>query len=150
MARLNELRNKSARGGIHMRSIKQKLSIILVLVLLVNILLPGMNALAAEANNSVAPSELGNASDEYTLLSPDTINWENQNSTQQLNGNLRSQVNSNSPSFMDAEEPTRQPIRTVESPNPPDKLPDSSDSKVKIQGARTAIIKAAIRVLVRY
>lgn len=100
-----------------MKSIKQKLSIILVLILLVNILLPDMSALAAEANNSVAPSELGNARDELV-----------------------------GSSFVQAHDPDV----LVESPNPLDKLPDSSDSKVKIQGARTAIIKAAIRVLVRY
>lgn len=50
-----------------MRSFKKKLSLLLVLVLLVNMLLPGMSALAAEANNSVVPSEPSNASNEHTL-----------------------------------------------------------------------------------
>ncbi|HHW40474.1 MAG TPA: hypothetical protein GXX19_04850 [Syntrophomonadaceae bacterium] len=36
-----------------MRSVKKKLSLLLVLVLLVNMLLPGMSALAAEANNNI-------------------------------------------------------------------------------------------------
>ncbi len=80
------------------------------IVLLVNILLPGMNALAAESNNSVVPSKLGNTSDELIESSFDQ---------------------------------SHDPDVLVESPNPLDKLPDSSDSKVKIQGARTAIIKIA-------
>ena len=36
-----------------MKSVKKKLSLLLVLVLLVNMLLPGMSTLAAEANNNI-------------------------------------------------------------------------------------------------
>lgn len=64
-----------------MKSVKKKLSLLLVLVLLVNMLLPGMSALAVEGNNSVVLSELNNASSEHTLLSPDTSNQGNQNGT---------------------------------------------------------------------
>ncbi|WP_143338517.1 hypothetical protein, partial [Desulforamulus profundi] len=59
-----------------MRSVKQKLSLVLVLALLVNMLLPGMGAFAAETNNFVVPG-----SGEQILISPDTSNWGEQTST---------------------------------------------------------------------
>lgn len=73
-----------------MRAVNKKLSFLLVLVLLANLLLPGM-CFAAEANSAV-PSELINSS-EQTLLSPDTSQWGNQTGTPQLSGNASSQVN---------------------------------------------------------
>lgn len=66
-----------------MRKVKQKISFLLVIVLLVNLLLPCASALAAESSNDfVVPG--GN---EQNLISPDTSNWGNQTSIPQSNAN---------------------------------------------------------------
>ena len=69
-----------------MKSIKNKLIFLLVLVLLINLLLPGMSAFAAETNDFVIPGDL-NKKSTHTLFSPETSNWGNQASTPQSNSN---------------------------------------------------------------
>ena len=73
---------------------RKKLSFILVLVLLANLLLSGIS-LASEVNNSVVPSELSNVDNGQTLLTPDTFQWGNQAVTPQTNGGLSNQENNN-------------------------------------------------------
>ncbi|ACV62736.1 hypothetical protein Dtox_1892 [Desulfofarcimen acetoxidans DSM 771] len=73
-----------------MRRVKQKISFLLILVFLVNLLLPGVGALATESTNEfVVPG--GN---EQNLISPDASNWGNQTSTSESNANSNSQLNS--------------------------------------------------------
>ncbi len=75
-----------------MKTVKQKLCYLLVLVLLVNLLLP-MSAFAAQTNNDFAvPSELSKIG-EQTLLSPDTSSWGNQTSTPQSTANIQQDAN---------------------------------------------------------
>ncbi|MEW5953609.1 MAG: hypothetical protein AB1815_07695 [Bacillota bacterium] len=75
-----------------MRTLRKKISFILIVTLLANLLLPIMG-FAAENNNSVIPSELTNTSSEQILLSPDTTSWGNQTSTQESNANSQSNNN---------------------------------------------------------
>jgi len=73
-----------------MRTLRQKISFILIFVLLAILLLP-VTGLAAETNNSVIPNELNNTSSEQILLSPDTTSWGNQAGTAQSNTSSSSQ-----------------------------------------------------------
>ena len=77
-----------------MRKVKQKISFLLVLVLLVNLLLPCVGALAAESSNDfVVPG--GN---EQNLISPESLdvsNWGNQTNTTQSNTNPAIETNNN-------------------------------------------------------
>jgi len=57
-----------------MRKVKQRISLLLVFVLLANLLLPGMGAFAAESTNDF----LVPGSDEQILISPGEFNWGNQ------------------------------------------------------------------------
>ena len=77
-----------------MRTVKQKVSFILIFVLLANLLLP-IIGFASETIDSVVPSELTNVDNGQTLLSPDTSQWGNQAATPQINGSLNNQQNSN-------------------------------------------------------
>jgi hypothetical protein len=80
------------KGGFLMRTLRKKISFILIVTLLANLLLPIMG-FAAENNNSVIPSELTNTSSEQILLSPDTTSWGNQTSTQESNANTTIDTN---------------------------------------------------------
>ncbi|MEW5953615.1 MAG: hypothetical protein AB1815_07725 [Bacillota bacterium] len=77
-----------------MRTLRKKISLILIFVLLANLLLPVMG-LAAETNNSVIPDELITKSSEQILLSPDTTSWGDQAGTTQSNGISSNQENNN-------------------------------------------------------
>lgn len=74
-----------------MRKVKQKISFLLILALLVNLLLPGIGAFATESTNDfVIPG-----SNEQMLISPDASNWGDQTSTLQSNENTTIEININ-------------------------------------------------------
>lgn len=64
-----DCRTKVQGKAFQMKPVNKKLILLLILVLLVNMLLPNMSALAAEKNNFVIPSKMSNAGKEY-ILSP--------------------------------------------------------------------------------
>ena len=74
-----------------MRKVKRKISYLLILVLLVNLLLPGMGAFAAESTNDFVV--LGG--NEQNLISLDASNWGDQTSTPGSNADANRQSDDN-------------------------------------------------------
>jgi hypothetical protein len=113
---------------VMMKTVKQKLCYLLVIVFLVNIFLP-MSAFAAQTNNDFTVSSELSKKSEQTLLSPDTSSWGNQTSTPQTNAN--SQQNANKEEAI-----ANQILNSVST---------SEGKEIETQGIKGWIVKKAIR-----
>ena len=113
-----------------MRKVKQKISYLLVLVLLVNLLLPGMGAFAAESTNDIVVP----GGNEQNLISPDASNWGEQTSTPRSNACTNSQLNSGN-----EEEITNEILEDVDKSN-------SINETQSLPVIAAAIITAATRI----